>query len=208
MMHACESSCAGICRIAASAPRSRPRRSSPGSRHPTETGATALPGGHHRPRQANGARAGSSRGECTTGWISAHRRHGALKAAPVVLAGDDPQQHRAESLYRRRPGLPIGVGDPGALRFGQLSLEFSSFRRQLEEALPPILRARPLENEPLPYELTKDAAQALFGDAQYAKQLADRHLGVASDEVDDAMMGPSKTVLHEYRIGLRGEVTI
>ncbi len=128
--------------------------------------------------------------------------------APVFLAGDDPQQHGAESLYRRGSGLPIGVGDPSPLGFGELSLEFSSFWRQFEEALPPVLRARPLENEPLPYELTEDAAQALFGDAQYAEQLADRHLRMASDEVDDPMMGTSKAVLRENRIGLRGEITI
>jgi hypothetical protein len=52
-----------------------------------------------------------------------------------------------------------------------------------------------LENEALPHQLTKDAAQALFGNAQYAEKFADRHLRVASDEVDDAMMGTPKTVL-------------
>ena len=74
--------------------------------------------------------------------------------------------------------------------------------------MPPVLCARTLENEALPHQLTKDAAQALFGDAQYAEQFADSHLRMASDEVDDAMMGTPKTVLRENRIGFCGEIAI
>jgi hypothetical protein len=106
------------------------------------------------------------------------------------------------------PGLPIGDGDPRPLRLRQLPLEFSSFGRQLETTLPAIMRTRPLEDELLPNQLTENAAQALLGDAQNAEQLADGHLRVASDEVDDAMMGAAKTISRKDRVGLCGEVAV
>jgi hypothetical protein len=65
-----------------------------------------------------------------------------------------------------------------------------------------------LDDEPLPYQLAENPAQALLGNAQNAEQLADRHLRMASDEMDDAMMGAPESVAREDRIGLCGEIAI
>jgi len=89
-----------------------------------------------------------------------------------------------------------------------LPLEFPSLRRQVEETLAPILCTRPLDDEFLPDQLTENTAQALLGDAQNAEQLADGHLGVPSNEVDDTMVGTTKTIFCQDRIGLCGEITI
>jgi hypothetical protein len=75
----------------------------------------------------------------------------ALETAPVVLLGDDPEQHPAKTLYCPRPGLAVGVGDAGALRLRQLALKLSSLWREVEKPLPPIASTRALEDEPLPH---------------------------------------------------------
>ena len=135
-------------------------------------------------------------------------RRGALKTAPVVLVGDDLEQHPAKTLYRLRPGSAIGVGDAGALRLRQLTLELTSLQREVEKPLPPVPGTRSSDDEPLPHELAENAAQALLGDAKNAEQLADRHLWVASDEMDDAMMGAPEIVPREDRVGLCREIAI
>jgi len=56
--------------------------------------------------------------------------------------------------------------------------------------------------------LAENAAQALLGDTQNAEQLANRHLRMATDEMDDPMMGAPESVLSEDRIGLRSEIAI
>ena len=94
------------------------------------------------------------------------------------------------------------------LRLRQLSFEIAAFSRQFEETLPAILRAGLLQDELLPNQLGEDAAQALLGDAQDRQKLADGHLRVSSDKMDDAVMGAAKTVLRQDRVGLGGEITI
>jgi len=135
-------------------------------------------------------------------------RRGALETAPVVLVSDDPEQHPAETLYRLRPGLAIGVGDAGALRLRQLTLELASLQREIEKPLPPVPGTRSSDDEPLPHQLAENAAQALLGDTQNAEQFANRHLRMATHEMDDPMMGAPESVLREDRIGLRGEIAI
>jgi hypothetical protein len=127
---------------------------------------------------------------------------------PVRIAGDYCQQNLAKASHRMDSGLSIGIRDTNPLRLRQLPLEFVPFWRQLEETLPPIPRTGPLEDELLPNQLSKDPVQALFGDSQNLQQLGDRQQWMASDEMDNAMMGAPETVSSEDRIGLRGEITI
>jgi hypothetical protein len=74
--------------------------------------------------------------------------------------------------------------------------------------LPAIVRAGLLQDELLPDQLAEDAAQALLGDAQDRQELADGHLRVSSDKMNDAMMGAAKTVSRQDCVGLGGEITI
>jgi len=48
----------------------------------------------------------------------------------------------------------------------------------------------------------------LLGDAQDRQELADGHLRVSPDKMNDAVMGAAKTVLRQDRVGLGGEITI
>src|SRR5438105_9832696 len=130
------------------------------------------------------------------------------EAAPVLLAGDNPQHDFPETLHGLRSGLPVGVGYPCPLRLRQLPLKIAPFWRQLEEPLSPIVATRLLYNEFLAHQLSEDAAQALLRDAQNCEQLADRHLRVASDKVDDAVMSAAKAVSRENRVRLGGEIAI
>lgn len=130
------------------------------------------------------------------------------EAPTVLLAGDDSQHYLAEPFDRLSPGLSIGVGDPRPLRLRQLPLEFSPLRRQLEETLAPIVGSRPLDNELLSNQLTKNTAQALLCYAQNTKQLADAYLRVASNKMDDAVMGAAKTVFCEDGVRFSSKVTI
>jgi hypothetical protein len=130
------------------------------------------------------------------------------EAVPVILSSDDPQHDLPETLHGPRSSLAVSVGDPRPLRLRQLSLEIAPLWRQFEETLPPVMRTGLLQDEALPYQLAEDAAQALLGDAQDCQELADGHLRVSSDKVDDAVMGAAKTVPREDRIGLGGEITI
>ena len=125
-----------------------------------------------------------------------------------MLLGDYPEQHPAKSLHSTRPGPAIGVGNASALRLRQLPLEFVPLCRELQKPLPPVSRAGMLDDEALPDQLAEDAVQALLGDAQNTKQLADRDLRVASDEVDHAMMGPTKIVFRKNLIRFCGEIAV
>jgi hypothetical protein len=135
------------------------------------------------------------------------RRQGG-EAAPVIFSGDDPQHDLPKTLDRARSGSMVRVGDPCTLRLRQLSLESAPLWRQFEETLPPIVRTGLLQDEVLSDQLAEDPAQALLGDAQDCKELADGHLRMSSDKMDDAVMGAAKTVSREDRIGLGGEITI
>ena len=135
-------------------------------------------------------------------------RRGALETAPIVLVSDDPEQYPAETLYRLRPGLAIGVGDASALRLRQPTLQLAPLQREFEKPLPPVPGTPAADDEPLPHQLAENTAQTLLGDTQNAEQLADRHLRMASDEMDDPMMGAPESVLREDRVGLCGEIAI
>jgi hypothetical protein len=102
----------------------------------------------------------------------------------------------------------VRVSDPCPLRLRQLSLEIPPLWRQFEETLPPIVQTLLLQDELLPNQLAENAAQALFGDPQDCEQLADGDPRVASDKMDDAVMGAAKTVSRQDRVGLRGKITI
>src|SRR5207302_663938 len=107
-----------------------------------------------------------------------------------------------------RPGLGEGGADAGALRLRQALLQLTAAFGQFEETLAAVLGAAMLNDEALPYQLPQHAVEALFGDAQYPQQLADRHLGVPSDEMHDPVMGAAETVMLEDRVGLGGEVAV
>jgi hypothetical protein len=139
---------------------------------------------------------------------SALGRRGWLKATAILLIRDNPQKHLPETLHRLGAGPAICIGNAGALRRRQLALELSSLHRQFQQPLPSITPARMLVDEPLSHQLAKNAIQALFGDAEDRKQLADRHLRMASDKVDYAVMGAPEIVARENRIGLRGKIAI
>ena len=102
----------------------------------------------------------------------------------------------------------IRVGDTAALRLRQLALELAPLRGEVEKPLPSVLNARALGNKALPDQLTENTTEALLGDAQDAEQLTDCHLRVTSDKMNYPMMGPSKCVLREYRVGLGSEIAV
>src|SRR5262249_55485272 len=126
----------------------------------------------------------------------------------VLFTGDYLQQYFAKPRHRLPPRPSVSIADPRPLRLRQLALELMPLRGQLEQPLPPVTRARPLQDELLPHQLTKDTVQALLGDAQNAEQLGDRHLWMATDEMDDSMMRPAEPIPRENRIGIGGEVPI
>ena len=130
------------------------------------------------------------------------------KAASIIFSSDDPQHNFPKTFHGPRSGLTVRVGDPCPLWLRQLSFESASLWRQFEETLPPIVGAGLLQDELLPNQLAKDAAQALFGDAQDGQEFADGHLGVSSDKMNDAVMGAAKTASRQDGVGLGGEITI
>src|SRR2546430_10292842 len=65
-----------------------------------------------------------------------------------------------------------------------------------------------LDDEALPDQLSEHPVEALLGDAQDAEQVADRHLRMPPDEMDDPVMRPAKAELRKDRIGLGGEIAI
>lgn len=60
----------------------------------------------------------------------------------------------------------------------------------------------------MPDQLTKNAAQALLGYAKNTKQLAVAYLRMASNKMDDAVMGAAKTVFCEDGVRFSSKVSI
>jgi hypothetical protein len=135
-------------------------------------------------------------------------RRQVAEAAPVLITGNDLQHDFSETLHGLGSGFPEGVCDSGSLRLRKLSLEITPLRRQVQQTLPPIVRAPLLKDEFLPNQLTENTAQALLRDAQNCEQLADGHLWMASDEVNNAVMSPAKTVSRENCVRLGREITV
>ena len=79
---------------------------------------------------------------------------------------------------------------------------------QLEQPLAAIMRAGLLPDELVAYQVAKNPAQALLGNPQNAEQLGYRHLRMAPDKMDHAMMGAAEAVFREDGVGLRGEIPI
>ena len=131
-----------------------------------------------------------------------------LEPGAVLFFGENAEQDLAKPRDGTDAGNAISGGDPGPLRRRQKPLQFTAAVRQLQKALPAVIGAATLRDKPLPHELAQYSAQALFRDAQNAKQFADRHLRVAADEMHDPVMRPSETLLREYRVGLRGKVPV
>ena len=106
------------------------------------------------------------------------------------------------------PASPIGALDALALIFGQLALELDPGRGQRQQPLPAVALAGVLDDKALADELAEHAGEALLGDAQDAQQLADAHLRMAADEIDDAVMGATEAVARQHGVGLGGEIAI
>jgi hypothetical protein len=70
------------------------------------------------------------------------------------------------------------------------------------------MNAGTLDDKPLLDQLAEHAAQALLGNAENAEQLADGHLWMAADEMDDSMMGAPESVSRQNRIWFCGEIAI
>src|SRR6266851_707567 len=130
------------------------------------------------------------------------------ETSAILLGGDDREQHLAEPLDRRRTGLLVRGGDPGALQLRQAALQLAADIGQFEEALAAVLDAAVLDDEALAQQLAQYPVEALLGNAQDAEQLADRHLRMPPDKMHDPVMGAPEPVLHEDRIGFGGEVAI
>jgi hypothetical protein len=131
-----------------------------------------------------------------------------MEPGAVLFFGENAEQDLAKPRDGTDAGSAISGGDPGPLRRRQPPLQFTAAVRQLQKALPAVVGATTLRDKPLPHELAQYSAQALFRDAQNAKQFADRHLRVAADEMHDPVMRPPETVRREYRVGLRGKIPI
>ncbi len=63
-------------------------------------------------------------------------------------------------------------------------------------------------DETLAHQLAEDAGQALLGDAEDGEQFADADLGMAPDEINDAVMGAAEIIARQDGIRLGGEVAI
>jgi hypothetical protein len=70
------------------------------------------------------------------------------------------------------------------------------------------MRARTLKDKLVPDELTKDTAQALFGNAKNAEQLGDGQMRMAPDKMNNPMVRAPETVAREDRIRLSSEIAI
>src|SRR5262245_47899474 len=79
---------------------------------------------------------------------------------------------------------------------------------KLEKALPPVVQAWSLLDEFLPYQMSKNAVQALLGNPQDAEQLANRHLRMAPNKMDHTVMRAAETELRQDGVGLCGEISI
>src|SRR5262249_51350355 len=110
-----------------------------------------------------------------------------VEAAAVVGAGDDIEQYLAEAFDRAATGLAIGGGDPGALRRRQRALESATLVGQLQQTLPPVLRAAVLDDKPLAHQLPQYPVEALLRDFEDGQELADRHLRPSPDKMHHAM---------------------
>ena len=130
------------------------------------------------------------------------------ESGAVLFFGENAEQDLAKPPDGTDAGSAISGGDPGPLRRRQKPLQFTTAVRKLQKSLPAVVGATTLRDKPLPYELAQYSVQALFRDAQNAKQFADRHLRVAANKMHDPVMRPSETVLREYRVGLRGKVPV
>ena len=102
----------------------------------------------------------------------------------------------------------VSAGHAGPLAFAQLPLQRFALGRQVEQALAPIGLAAPLLDEAFANQLAQHPGEGLLGDAQNGEQLADRHAGIAADEVDNAVMGAAEFVAGQNAIRLSGEVAI
>jgi len=60
-----------------------------------------------------------------------------------------PSSTVAEPLDRAGAGPAVGAGDPTALRRRELAFQLTALLGQLQEALPAVLRAVMLDDEPL-----------------------------------------------------------
>ena len=133
---------------------------------------------------------------------------GAAGRRAVGIVGAQAQKHVAESLARFGAGLPLGAREGGALALGQAPFQGGALFGECQQALAPVIRSRPLSDEPVVHQPAQYPTEALFGDAQEAEQIADADRRVPADEIAHPVVRPAQPLLGQKRVGLDVEVAI
>jgi hypothetical protein len=87
------------------------------------------------------------------------------------------------------------------LRLGELGLEFDSLASWGESPDAPVSGVGGAGEETLCLEILDRTMGGLFGDAEDGEQFSDRNSGVATDEVEDAVMGSAQSAHGQDLVG-------
>ena len=98
--------------------------------------------------------------------------------------------------------------DAHRLQPGELHRQRLAFGRDVEQALPAVVRALLLHHVALVDELLEHATERLLGDLQDVEQLRDLHAGIAVDEMQHAVVGAPEAELRQHVVGIADEVAI
>src|SRR5262249_14543887 len=154
----------------------------------------------------------------------ARASHGCLGLAnrpPRAVGAGDETQHRvallgiehrsqesAGGIVGVRPHLREGTRDAGGLQARELHRQALPFRRDVEQALAPIVHPLLLHDIALVDELLEHPAQRLFGDFHDVEQVRNLHTGITVDEMQHPVMRTAETQLRQHVVGVAGEVPI
>ncbi len=94
------------------------------------------------------------------------------------------------------------------MQSGQLHRQRFTLRRDKEQPLAAIIRARPLLDIALVDQLLEDAAERLLGDLEDIQEFRDLHSGIAIDEMQDPVVRAAKPELLEHFVRIADEIPI
>src|SRR5262245_44471722 len=127
----------------------------------------------------------------------------------VAMVGvDHGGEEAAGRLVRVRPELGERMRDARSLQPGELHGERLALRRDIEQALAPVVRALLLHHVALVDELLEHAAERLLGDLEDVEQLRNLHAGIAVDEMQHPVMSAPEIEFRQHVVGIADEVAI
>src|SRR5262245_36373427 len=168
------------------------------------------------------SRWGASSGSAADTVVMTRIQASALAAtAPRPVGSRDEPQHRvavvgvdhggeeaAGRLVAVRPDPGAQVRGAAGLPARELHGERLAFRRDVEQALAPVVRTLLLHHVALVDELLEHAAERLLGDLEDVEQLRNLHAGIAIDEMQHPVMGAPETEFRQHVVGIADEIPI